>query len=533
MDHGVEMNELETRSAADAKRREEIKLFLGRATEKLRAGGGAGYDLISEYRKTRKNRSLIVPLSIIVVLLVFVGLSWLVTRSIDASARKVSIDIEAFEDLNLKDLLDLAKNSAESLDRASYELATLEAALAAEFSRLREQRDAALAVAKAMGTVEFEKRRVSIEAAQKEGERVARAKYEPLIKEKRLEVAALQEQIASYDSRSIEEAKKQQEILDNQQQLFELEKQRLIALYEQRVAAVEKSLQAEKITGAARLDAAIADLTKQHKQEMADLTAKYNPVWTDERSVSLASSVDASASPNAPSDPRSLRTSDLPAGSPIGLEDFRASMAKYEQLRFLLGKLRTVPYINSIPGTLAATEFTAADFAASYSGLLDKSATASRALSARIAGLEADLVAARTRYEAEAARLVASRASVQASLDSVKGSLDKANASVDSYSWAFSSFARGENEAGFIVDSRNPARLLLFIDPVYKVQNGTSAWVFRSVDAPVAEIRLRREGDAIIGSVERAEAGQVIQSFDRILLKLTDKPVAEKTEKSQ
>jgi len=520
------MNELETRSAADVRRREEIKLFLGRASEKLRAGGGAGYDLISEYRKTRKNRSLLVPLSIIVVLLVFVGVSWLVTRSIDASARRVTIDIEAFEDLNLKDLLDLAKNSSESLERASYELATLEAALAAELSRLREQRDAALAVAKAMGTAEFEKRRITIEAAEKEGERVARAKYEPLIKEKRLEIAALQEQIASYDSRSIEEAKKQQEVLNNQAQLFELEKQRLIALYEERVSALEKNLQTEKSTGAARLDAAIADLGKLHKQEMADLTVKYNPVWSDERSVSLASSADASTSPKVPPNPRSLRTSDLPAGSPIGLEDFRASMAKYEQLRFLVGKLRTVPYINSIPGTLAAAEFTAADFATSFTGLLDKSASASRAFSTKIADLEASLVATRTRYEAEAARLVAAQAIVQATLDKAKGSLD-------SYSWAFSSFARGENEAGFIVDSRNPTRLLLFIDPVYKVEDGTSAWVFRSVDAPVAEIKLRREGDAFIGSVERTEAGQAIQPFDRILLKLTDKPATGKTEKSE
>jgi hypothetical protein len=266
---------------------------------------------------------------------------------------------------------------------------------------------------------------------------------------------------------------------------------------------------------------------------MAELTTKYNPIWTDERSVSLAASVDASASTGAPPDPWALGTSDLPDGSPIKLDDFQASMAKYEQLRFLVSKLRSVPYINSIPGTLAATEFTAAAFAASYTGLLDRSASANRALSARIADLEADLIATRTRYEAEAASLVASRASVQASLNSVSGSLDKAKGSLDSYKWAFSSFARGENEAGFIVDSRNPVRLLLFIDPVYKVQDGTSAWVFRSVDAPVAEIRLRREGDAIIGSVERTEAGQLIEPFDRILLKLTDKPGTGKTEKSE
>jgi hypothetical protein len=74
----------------------------------LRAGGGPGYDLVTEFRRTKKNFPPMVPSPS--------GghtdlhrASWAITSAIDRQARSVSVDIQAFEDLNLKDLLDQAR----------------------------------------------------------------------------------------------------------------------------------------------------------------------------------------------------------------------------------------------------------------------------------------------------------------------------------------------------------------------------------------------------------------------------------------
>ena len=48
------MSDIDTRDLVETQRRDEVLLFLGKKTEKLRAGGGGAYDLISEYRSEER-----------------------------------------------------------------------------------------------------------------------------------------------------------------------------------------------------------------------------------------------------------------------------------------------------------------------------------------------------------------------------------------------------------------------------------------------------------------------------------------------
>jgi hypothetical protein len=469
------MNELETRDSTLARRREEIKLFLGKESEKLRAGGGPGYDLVTEYRKTKKNFSPLVPIAIFLVVVFFVGASWMVTTAINSQSRKVSVDIQAFEDLNLKDLLDQAKNTDAQLKAALNELAALEYEMNAELARIREERTAALALLEGLSPAEQKRRRAAIESDTAARERAVRAKYASRIAEKRIAVTALQERAAAYDARSVEEARKQQEILNNQEQLFQMEKANLTASYEERITAMDAALKAEKAEGASRLNKTIAELT-----------ARYNPTWTDERGKALSS-----AKADAPRPPLEALPEAAPRGSPVGVEELRAAAARYEQLHFLIGRLRETSYVNSVPGALAAADNSAAELVKSYTKVVTDAAAAARARDERIARLEEAVSRERARQE--------------------------------SYSYAFSGFARDENEAGFVIDGRDPERVLLYVDPIFRFSDGTTAWVFRAADVQVAELKLRKDGDSVLARVERLESGFALQPFDRILLKLTDK----------
>ena len=490
------MNELEPRESALAKRKEEINLFLGKSVEKLRAGGGPGYDLVTEFRKTKKNFSPIVPISIAAVILVFIGASWFITNAIDKQARSVSVDIQAFEDLNLKDLLDQAKATMNDLNAALAELSALENEMAAEIARVRDEKAAATALANALGPEEANRRKAAIDSDAAEKERSVRVDFERRLSDKRRTVKSLQERAAAYDARSVEEARKQQETLDNQQRLFNIEKDKLTSSYEKRLSAADAKLKTEKADGAARLKQTIEQLTaryerelsqmtSRYEKELADTTAKYNPEWTDERGRAFAS-----ADPKAPR-PAAVRAPDrAPVGSPVGIEELRRTAGHYDDLRFIIGRLRSVPYINSVPGALSAADSSAAALAGSYARLVGEASEETRQRDERITRLEETLARARGR--------------------------------IDNYLFAFSGLARDENEAGFVLDSRNPERVVLYIDPFFQVANGTSAWAFRAVDKPIAELTLRRDGDMFVARVQRAEAGFSLQPFDRILLKLSE-----------
>lgn len=468
------MNELEPRNAAPDNRRDEILLFLGNETEKLRAGGANSYDLVSEYRKTKANRQPIVPIVIVAITLVVLGISLLVTRAIDIQSRKVAVDIRSFEDLNLQDLLDMAKRNNDELDTVTRELTSLQSAQRAELNKIAAQRrtDLALADSMKLAPEESAKRVREIEAESAAAIRAVNQRFNPQIKAKSDEVTALQSKIAAYDAGSLERARKQQAELDNQRQVFEHEKQQLTNFYEKRIADLEAQLQAEK-----------AENERRQRATIAELTARYNPTWSDERFAGLVTGEAGTARPAGPKFP-----AEAPRGSPLGTDAIRATAARYDDLRYLIGRLRGVPYLNSVPGTLATVDEVSAGLASDFAVLLTTVANNAVTRDSRILRLESALVESRSK--------------------------------ADSYDYAMEGYASLATESGIVIDPRDASRVVVYIDPLYFISDeGAAAWVFRADDEPIAELTLRREGDQTFALVDRLEEGQSIRPFDRILIK--------------
>lgn len=332
-----------------------------------------------------------------------------------------------------------------------------------------------MALLQGLSPAEQKQRQTGIDNDAAAKERAVRAKYAPKLTEKRVAIKTLQDRAAAYDSRSVEEARKQQEVLDNQEKLFQIDKEKLTAAYEERIKAMDASLKAEKAESAARVSRTIAELT-----------ARFNPTWTDEQGAAIAATKADAVRP-----PRVAPPETAPRGSPVGIDELRSTASRYDQLYFVLGRLRSVPYLNSVPGALAAADNSAAALLQNYTKLVAEAAAATRARDDRIEQLEAALSRERARTE--------------------------------SYSYAFSGLTRDENEAGFIIDGRDPKRVVLYVDPIFNFADGTTAWAFRAVDKPVAVLTLRRDGEAVVARVESIEDGFQLQPFDRILLKLTEK----------
>ena len=493
MDNGNKIVPSEAESSK-SKEKQEIALFLGDDSKQLRAGGGPGYDLITEFQKTKNNRRPVVTVALIGIMAIVGIASWVITTLIDRNSRTVTVDISRFEDLNLRDLLDSAKRFNDELDRAIRDLKILEADMNTELEGIESRKRSSLTVIGALGLApaELNRRKKALEQDTEKEIGALRARFDPQIKEKQALIASLQEKLSSYDTRSMKEAQKQQKLLDNQQQLYELERQRLTKFYEDRISTLDAAIQQEKTQSRVRLETTIKELTAKHTKEMDDLTALYNPAWSAEDAVSAI----LGKAREKPSNPFVAVSRNLPAGAIPDRASIDGTIQAYADMQLVLSRLKAVPYLNSVPGALAFLEAAGGVLGQDYVRLLSSSAEAVTTKNSQINRLENNVSSLDSRLE-----VIAS---------------------------AFTAYSRSVNAAGIVLDERNPSKILLYIDPLYG-ENATAnrtAWLFRGDDALVAELLLLREGATVYGRTIRLEEGLTVKPFDKLVLKLTNPPEA-------
>jgi len=109
--------------------------YLARSLETTE--GGKPYVLEEEFSATRRNRSFFVVGVTLLTVAAFVATAFLLTRAIERATENQTVDVSSFEDLNLKDLLDVAKRAEERFDLLTRELGVLERAMEAELRAVR------------------------------------------------------------------------------------------------------------------------------------------------------------------------------------------------------------------------------------------------------------------------------------------------------------------------------------------------------------------------------------------------------------
>jgi len=259
--------------------RRESESFLKNALVESK-GKGAAYDLTAEFARTRRNKSFVVIGATAITIAVLGVAAVAVTRAIERNIARAPVDVAAFEDLHLKDILDSSKRNEADLDRAKLELSQLDGDLESGLETAdRDYRSSVESIrARALGGAD-ESRSIARAAATKDAvQRKLRVDYSVAAAAKREEIAAAQKRIDQYDSRSLAQAKEEQSTLANERVAFDIEKKQQAQFYESRIAEIE----------AAR-DRDMADLTRQRNELAASITARYNPSFQDSLSTSLLS----------------------------------------------------------------------------------------------------------------------------------------------------------------------------------------------------------------------------------------------------
>ena len=436
------------------------------------------YNIEAEFAQTRKNRSLMVPLATIGTLIVLALVAWGITNWIQARTNAAPVDVAAFDDLNLKDLLDSAKRNENDMANAQSALQQMTFDQKSFLDSADRDYAAALdsAKAKASGAADLAKRTEEAKAAWTAKRAQIIASYGPRIAAKKTEITAIQAKIDKYDQRLMQQAKQQQAILDSATQKFDLEKKQIVKDYEARLA----DLQAHR-----RND--IATLTKQREDLAASLTARYNPNFKDPRMVELLSKWKAPAS-FGPFSPLPAYLIQAGAYSTEAAAKLDASLSDFG---YIATELRKVPYLNSVPGALSRLETEGLASAAAYRNALVAAAALLQDRDAQIAALTARAVAAETER--------------------------------DRLDWAIGSYADAQRESGFIVDPRDPEAVILMLNPSVPVNAGSIAYVVRG-EKSVGTLKLTMSDGKLIGSVISTVAGETIQPFDSLLVASSPTP---------
>jgi hypothetical protein len=350
------------------------------------------FDLDAEFAKSAKNRSLVIPLAVFAFLLVLGTGAYVASLFTDSASQKASVSIGSFEDLKLKEIFDTARKNKADLEAVQSQMDEATQASAAKVTALQQAGKAKADIAavndpaKAQAILDDTARQVAAEKA-------ALAKVLAPLKD---QAAQVQKKIDSYDSRIGDLNKKNQQVLDSQQRLFDLEKQKLTKDYEARLQAASD----DKAATVAQLTKQRDDLVSALKAKQADdirkLILKYNPVISDPLLAAQLAKDGTSAADYGP-----VVFPDRIASHNLVPADLQTDFAaRVDRTRQLLAKLRSIPYENSVPPLLNTLDKAIAASLVGFQGYLTPLAAHMTELDgviadrdATIASLQATIVA--------------------------------------------------------------------------------------------------------------------------------------------
>lgn len=401
------------------------------------------FDLEKEFAKTAKNKSPLIPLSVAAFLVILAIGAWVASQFTEDASQKSSVSIGSFEDLKLKEIFDTARKNKKDLENIQAQMDVLTQESNAKIAALNQAGASKADIASVNDATGTQAKAILAQTAREVA--TERAALTAALAPLKAQAEEVQKKIDSYDDRIGQMNKKNQQVLDTQQRLFDLEKKKLTDLYESRIRAQTEEAQETLARVKRERDELVEALRAKQADDVRKLILKYNPMIVDGpifEQISLRG-IDPAVYPEL------VLPSRIDSANLVSAE-LRGTLAeRVATTRLLLARLREIPYQNSVPPLLNALDNAIADSLAGYDGYLaplaehmtslDEEIARQQAivvqregvigqLEAVVAGLQADLAAAVTERQAaeaaEAADREAERQRAQASLARWTGAVD-------------------------------------------------------------------------------------------------------------
>lgn len=322
----------------------EVLLFLNDELNKIQqTSQSKSYNLVEEYAKTKKNKS---PFVFIILLACFIsvgGIAFVMNSVISRHNDEITVNLQDFDDLNLRTLLDSVTKVQANYDEAVKNKVTLQANYESEIEQAESEYQNNLFVLESMRMPSKDKAKRSQILKEENDARLKliHEKYDAKINAAEKEVQSYADQLAEFDTAKVDSAREQQKAFDAERQIQEMERNKLAAEYENRIADLKQSISDIRAKNDEELRNSVNTLNSLHKQELAE----YDPVISDEQADFIVQSIEEE-DPEAFSSEDYLYEDGTDDEKVVqALEDFQKL---YDDYSYLDSKLESLPQKNSI-----------------------------------------------------------------------------------------------------------------------------------------------------------------------------------------
>lgn len=447
----------------------EVKLFLSNEMLPSENDKPILYDLEAEYAKSKKAKSFFTIWVLLACIVVVVLLTFAVTKYIEYKNNHLSVGIQVFEDLNLKNLLDVVSRTEESMQEVTKKKIQLEAekqALVLQ-AEVKKQGDLELLDSLRLSSSERKKREQTINQEYEQEIQSISGKYDSQIDFCSLQIEELQVQLSSYDKKNVEMAQQQEAALNSQLQVFQLEKAEMEAQHQEKIADLQNQMATMQQQMVESRNASLNALTVQYESEIE----KLDPVLDYPIANQIISDV---ANFNTMMfDPSQFKLSISDEATVAQAQNFLGKIGKdFENFNYIGNLFQSVNWHNSLK-----------DYSKTVINL------------ANSIGIET-VNAAIELLQSQEARFQQEKESYAHEKTSA---LQQSNAEYEKIYSAFETMALNNNHMGYILDLSDPSCMLTYvIDSLKnKVQEGTRASVVDSQGNIVGQGNLLAKGGFI------------------------------------
>ena len=288
MDNDIKVGNTDMDDNNEKDCRNEVLLFLSDELQPLKnQKSSASYDLVTEYGKTRKNKSLFIPLVLAACFAVVITGAVFTIKEIQKQNSQISVNLAEFDDVNLRNLVDTVARTQDQYEAAVKSRAELQGDLDAAVAEARAERESELYVIDSLnlGKKDTAARKTQVQKTYAAAVNKAHAMYDGKITEISSEIASFKEQLDSYDEKKVLAAKERDTALDSERQLQLLERKKLEDGYEKRITELQNAMASLRNKTVSDTKTAVTQVTEKYQREIGELQLKLTGLENEKSSL--------------------------------------------------------------------------------------------------------------------------------------------------------------------------------------------------------------------------------------------------------
>ena len=335
----------------------EVSLFLGDELKSREKEAAVTYDLIKEYAKTARHKNKFVWILLVLCFFVVGAGTALTIGAVTNSNHKIAINIDSFDDLNLKALLGSASRTQALYDSAVKTKRTLEQNLESELSQAEQKRRMDLFTLESVSTVATRQsileRRNEIDREYNATVKSLRETYGKEIARADEEIKKYQSQADSYDAAALSKARNAEASIDSTKQLHDIEMKNQEERYERQIQILRNRLLEQQIKAAEEQRRAVEDVRNIYQAKIDLLDPKAREQNNEQDKIIFEAGIEKQTDNSQlweSVDQLSFNGSDYTNSSsdPKFSETISEAQKELEELRTIAGRFRPIPLENSI-----------------------------------------------------------------------------------------------------------------------------------------------------------------------------------------